>query len=184
MLRFYLQSFFVVQKVEMLLQSWCNWQPRTVDSPITAIHATASLTQKPNKRLQFCWGEVPKLGGGFPRGTKWRKVECHRNYSLALWVGGCPGVCITATFFFFPLKKKKKKSYQIHVSSPTNTEQFFFLQVIGVLLIIFSFIICFSLPLFTFPAFFLFCTRKKFTLRHLERHMYSLPNCCKWKQQQ
>ena len=36
-----------------------------------------------------------------------------------------------------------------------------FLQVIGVLLIIFSFIICFSLPLFTFPAFFLFCTRTK-----------------------
>ena len=102
-----------------------------------------------------------------------------------LWLFGWVGVLGFVSqlpFFFFPLKKKK--SYQIHVSSPTNTEQFFFLQVIGVLLIIFSFIICFSLPLFTFPAFFLFCMRKKFTLRHLERHMSSVPNCCKWKQQQ
>lgn len=41
MLRFYLQSFFVVQKVKMLLQSQCNWQPQTVDSP--AIHATARV---------------------------------------------------------------------------------------------------------------------------------------------
>ena len=73
------------------------------------------------------WG--PQAWCGFPRGTKWRKVECHRNYSLALWVDGCPGVCITATFFFSLKKQKKQKktnSYQIHVSSPTNTEQFFF----------------------------------------------------------
>lgn len=125
MLRFYLQSFFVVQKVKMLLQSWCNWQPRTVDSPITAIHATASLTQKPNKCLQFCWGEVPKLGGGFPRGTKWRKVECHRNYSLALWVGGCPGVCITATFFFFSFKKKKKATKSTSAVQPILNSSFF-----------------------------------------------------------
>lgn len=51
-------------------------------------------------------------------------------------------------------------SYQIHMSSPTNTEQFFLCKFFGVL-IIFSFIVCFSLPLFTFPTFFLFCTITK-----------------------
>ena len=108
------------------------------------------------------WG--PQAWCGFPRGTKWRKVECHRNYSLALWVGGCPGVCITATFFFSLKKQKKqKKNKQL----PNPCQQFnqywtvLFLQVTGVLLIIFSFIICFSLPLLTFPAFFLFCMRTK-----------------------
>ena len=53
-------------------------------------------------------------------------------------VGGRPGVCTTATF-------KKKKQLKIHVSSPTNTEQFFSFKLFGVSLIIF-FIICFSLP--------------------------------------
>ena len=53
-------------------------------------------------------------------------------------VGGRPGVCITATF-------KKKKKLKIHVSSPTNTEQFFSFKLFEVSLIIF-FIICFSLP--------------------------------------
>ena len=53
-------------------------------------------------------------------------------------VGGRPGVCITATF--------KKKQLKIHVSSPTNTEQFFSFKLFEVSLIIISFIICFSLP--------------------------------------
>lgn len=92
------------------------------------------------------------------------EAECHRNYSLALWVGGCPGVCITATFFFFFLN-----SYQIHMSSPTNTEQFFFRRLFGVL-IIFSFIICFSLPLFTFPAFFFLCIITKIHFETTEEH--------------
>lgn len=150
MLRFYLQSFFVVQKVKMLLQSQCNWQPQTVDSP--AIHATARVLHENLTTLTILLGWSPQAWWWISKGTKWRKVECHRNYSLALWVGRCPGVCITATFL--------KNSYQIHMSSPTNTEQFFFCRLFGVL-IIFSFIICFSLPLFTLSAFFLLCTITK-----------------------
>lgn len=61
MLRFYLQSFFVVQKVKMLLQSRCDWEPRTGDSPTTAIHATASLTQKPNNAYSFAGVRSPSV---------------------------------------------------------------------------------------------------------------------------
>lgn len=55
------------------------------------------------------------------------------------------------------------------MSSPTNTEQFFFRRLFGVL-IIFSFIICFSLPLFTFPAFFFLCIITKIHFETTEEH--------------
>ena len=128
------------------------------------------------------WG--PQAWWWISKGTKWRKVECHRNYSLALWVGGCPGVCITATFFFFSLKKKKKKKKkqpQIHVSSPTDTERHFFCRWLGshsssspsssVSLFLFS----------PFPRSSSSVWEEKFTLRQLERHICTWPNCCKWK---
>ena len=56
--------------------------------------------------------------------------------SQELFFGSLGGWGLYHSYLFFPFFKKKKtknNSYQIHVSSPTNTEQFFFLQVTGVL---------------------------------------------------
>lgn len=61
------------------------------------------------------------------------------------------------------------------MSSPTNTEQFFLRKLFGVL-IIFSFIICFSLPLFTFPTFFLLCTITKIHFEKIEGYLPVIAN--------
>lgn len=154
MLRFYLQSFFVVQKVKMLLQSRCNWQPQTVDSPITAIHATARvLHENLTNAYNFVGVKSPSLVVNFQEGLnggRWNVT------GTILWLFGWVGILgfVSQLPFFF------LNSYQIRMSSPTNTEQFFFCKLFGVL-IIFSFIVCFSLPLFTFPTFFLLCTITK-----------------------
>ena len=137
MLRFYLQSFLVVQKVKMLLQSQCNWQPRTDDSPITAIHSTAGVLHENLTTLTNLLGWSPQAWWWISRGTKWRKVECHRNYSLALWVGGCAGVSIshslTSSQLTLPpphvLKTILYVCIFIPVLSLSSSEPFFFFQI-------------------------------------------------------
>ena len=95
-------NFFVVQKVKVLLQSWCDWEPRTVDSPITAIHATASLTQKPNNAYRFVGVESPSLVVDFQEGLnggRWNVT------GTILWLFGWVGVLGFVSqlpFFFFP----------------------------------------------------------------------------------
>lgn len=51
----------------MLLQSWCNWKPQAVDSAITAIHSTASLTRKPNNAYNFIGMQSPSLVVNFQK---------------------------------------------------------------------------------------------------------------------
>ena len=104
MLRFYLKSFFVVQKVKMLLQSWCDWEPRTADSPITA-----SLTQKPNSASNFVGVKSPSLVVDFQEGLnggRWNVT------GTILWLFGWVGF-VSQLPFFFSLKNKQTNKKQL-----------------------------------------------------------------------
>lgn len=93
-----------------------------VDLPIPAIHATASLTQKPNNAYNFVGAKYPSLvvdyQEGLNRGTRWNVT------GTILWLFGWVGVLGFVSQL--PFFKTAIKS----MSSPTNTEQFCFLQVI------------------------------------------------------
>ena len=118
-------NFFVVQKVKVLLQSWCDWEPRTVDSPITAIHATASLTQKPNNAYRFVGVESPSLVVDFQEGLnggRWNVT------GTILWLFGWVGVLGFVSqlpFFFFSLKKKKTATKSMSAVQPILNSCFF-----------------------------------------------------------
>lgn len=112
--------FLVVQKVKMLLQSQCNWQPGRSTHQSQLSRYSKSLTRKPNNVYNFVGAKSPGLVVDY-QGAKRRKAECLGNYSLALWVGVSWGLYHSYLF------KTATKS----MSSPTSTQQFCFLQIVS-----------------------------------------------------
>lgn len=88
--------FLVVQKVKMLLQSQCNWQPGRSTHQSQLSRYSKSLTRKPNNVYNFVGAKSPGLVVDYQGANGGRRNVAGTILWLFGW--GCPGACITATF--------------------------------------------------------------------------------------